>query len=116
MFMVNHLCGFGSGGTSLFHQLLICERGGGTQTESYTETSGTPTTLITPSDGTAIGSWKDLKEVEMVDTRIRLPGQKPTYKVNIKNGYPSALFAAASSKYLRVGSVPNTTTTVYIVY
>lgn len=82
---------------------------------SYTETSGTPTTLIT-SDGTAIGSWFD-RSGNGRHAYQTTAGQKPTYKTSIKNGLPAALFAAASSKYLSVGSAPTyNPTTVYIVF
>jgi hypothetical protein len=81
---------------------------------AYTETSGTPSTLIT-SDGTAIGSLKDLSG-NGHHAYQATAGNKPTYKTGIKNGCPAVLFTSASAKYIATTGVPTLQpTTLFVV-
>lgn len=71
--------------------------------EAYTQTSGTPSTLIT-TDGTAIGSLKDLsgngRHFYQTTTAA-----KPAFKTNIVNGLPS--WRTANGDYMdTTGNAP----------
>lgn len=84
-------------------------------TQSYTETSGTPSTLIT-SDATAVGSVLDLSGNghHLYQTNA---SYKPTYKTGIKNGYP-AWYNSGSANIQLVGSTgqPSKPVSVYCVF
>lgn len=72
-------------------------------TNSYTETSGTPTTIITV-DGTAIGSQLDLSGNAR---HAYKNGFAPTFKTSILNGFPSARFSGAGLTQLLTSTAPS---------
>jgi hypothetical protein len=76
---------------------------------SYTEVSGTPTTLIS-ADGTAIGSLKD----QSGNARHFYRSASPTYKTGILNGLSIARFSGAS-QYMAAASMAATPVSVYAV-
>lgn len=80
---------------------------------SYTETSSTPTTLIT-SDGTATGSGFD-RSGGGHHVYQTSGAAKPTFKTNIINGLPVWRFATASSQFLTAAAVPSHTVVIYCV-
>lgn len=84
-------------------------------TEAYTETSGTPSTLIT-SDGTAIGSLLD-KSGNGRHLYQSTAAAKPTYKTSIFNStYPAIRNAAGDYMALTSGGNPGgTNLSVYAV-
>lgn len=80
---------------------------------AYTETVGTPTTLIT-TNGTSIGSLRD-QSGNSRHAYQPVGGLKPVYTTGQINNLAAAVFTAASLQFLQVGSIPSLPVTIYVV-
>lgn len=116
MLQVNNLTGFGASGVEIPSPPLTNLWGWWSAEEAYTETSGTPTTLITV-DATAIGSLKDLSGNgrHMYQTTA---ADKPTFQTAEFGAFPSIRNATTDFMTTAAGVFPTLdgTYSVYIVF